>query len=191
MEIFKEIKGYDGYLISNKGRVKTVSRLVKYTHAVTKENHYRRTNERLLKEHINGSGYKFYQLYKNGNSKNIPAHRLVAIAFIENPHNYTVVNHIDGNKLNNCAENLEWCTNEYNHEHATKNGLKASGSAVAGSKLTPRCVNAIRYFINLGFSHEELSKAFNVSRSAISLIAENKTWKQVALTGAEFNYKPI
>lgn len=51
-------------------------------------------------------------------------HRLVAQAFIPNPNNYPQVNHIDGNKLNNKADNLEWCTNEYNMKESWRLGLR-------------------------------------------------------------------
>ena len=53
-------------------------------------------------------------------------HRILAIAFIPNPNNYPVVNHIDWNKLNNSIDNLEWCTNSDNINHAYKMWLKKS-----------------------------------------------------------------
>lgn len=59
-------------------------------------------------------GYYRIGLNKNKNHKNFFIHRLVAEAFIPNPHNYTIVNHIDGNKQNNKVQNLEWCSQSHN-----------------------------------------------------------------------------
>ena len=186
MEIFKEILGFNDYLISNKGRVKTKSRNVRYTHSVTKEEHFRETKERFLKLYYNNrTGYKFVQLYSNKKSKNLTIHRLVAIAFVSNNKKLSTVNHIDGNKHNNCEHNLEWCTNEYNHKHATQTGLKSKGSEISTSILNDNSVHAIKYFLNKGFTHTELSRAFNISRPTVSLISEGKTWKHVSLTGKE------
>ena len=56
--------------------------------------------------------------------KNKTIHRLVAEAFIPNPNNYPQITHIDGNKLNNKVDNLEWCTNEYNMKEAWRLGLR-------------------------------------------------------------------
>ena len=56
------------------------------------------------------SGY----IYLRVNIKKYALHRLVALTFIENPKNKEQVNHIDGNKINNCVNNLEWCTNKEN-----------------------------------------------------------------------------
>ena len=65
------------------------------------------------------NGYHMYSI----NGKQIRAHRLVAEKFIPNPNNYTIVNHIDGNKLNNIYTNLEWCTSQQNSQHAVTNGF--------------------------------------------------------------------
>lgn len=177
-EIFKDIIGYEDYQISNKGRVVSKEKKVRYTHAVTKQEHFRTTEKKFLKIYFNNrTGYKFVQLYKDKQSKNLSIHRLVALNFLENKNNLDTVNHIDGNKHNNTVENLEWCTNLYNHEHATKTGLKASGERISTSKLSVKEVKAIRYLLSKGVSHNDLSKAFNISRPSINLIANNKTWK--------------
>ena len=69
------------------------------------------------------NGYMYITLKDNGRVKNARVHRIVAEAFIPNPNNYTDVNHIDGNKENNCVWNLEWCTKSQNSKHAVENGL--------------------------------------------------------------------
>ena len=98
-----------------------------------------------------------------------------------------IVNHIDGNKHNNAADNLEWCTNAYNHEHATQTGLKAKGSQVGTSKLSESSVIAIRRILKDGINHGKIAEWFGVSRPAISMIPEGKTW--AALTNEELTIK--
>ncbi len=68
-------------------------------------------------------GYERVTIYKNGKRKDFQVHRLVADAFIPNPDNKPQVNHIDGNKLNNVVENLEWVTRSENQLHAKRTGL--------------------------------------------------------------------
>lgn len=180
MEVFREVEEFKDYLISNVGRVKTKSRKVRFVHAVTGEEHFRLTEERFLKVHMNHlTGYKFVQLYKDKKMFNRVLHRLVAAAFLNKDDISDCVNHKDGNKHNNTVENLEWYTNSYNHEHATVTGLKARGSEVGTSKLNDKMVHAIKWFLNKGISRREISQAFKVSRPTISLIANNKIWTHV------------
>ena len=99
MEIWKEIPDYEGlYWVSNQGRAKN-----KYN--------------KLLKLGTDGKGYMKIWLTKDGKQKSFRFHRLVATLFIPNPNNLPEVNHIDENKANNCATNLEWCTRSYNVNH--------------------------------------------------------------------------
>lgn len=188
MEIFKTIPSFPDYEVSNFGRVKTKSRLVRYEHAVTKQEHFRQTSDRFLKVQYNNlTGYKFHQLYKSKKMHNKPIHQLVADAFLPQIEGTECINHKDGNKHNNTVDNLERCTNAYNHKHATETGLKPKGSRIAGSILNENSVYAIKWFLSKGVSHTELSLAFKVSRPTISLISENKTWKHVSLTNTELN----
>lgn len=177
-ETFKTIPSFTDYLISNFGRVKTKARKVRYVHAVTGKEQFRQSEERFLKIFSNANtGYKIVCLYKNKKAHHKSIHRMVAEVFIKNPKKLGFVNHKDGNKHNNIVENLEWCTNEYNHEHATKTGLKPSGERVASSKLNNHCVYAIKWFLKEGYSHNKIATIFKISRATISLIAEGKTWK--------------
>ena len=117
-EIWKPIQDYEGYYeVSNFGNVRSVERYV--------SNH---TGQVLLKSCIlkqgkNYKGYPIVYLSKEGRSKTILVHRLVAKAFVINRNNKPQVNHIDGNKENNMVSNLEWVNNSENQLHAYKLGL--------------------------------------------------------------------
>lgn len=111
MERWKDIKETKGvYQISSKGRVKRVG---KYSNQFTSW-----YDEKILKPAIHERGYLFVQLSINKKILRRYIHRLVAEAFIPNPENKKTVNHKDGNKKNNCVENLEWCTYLENNTHA-------------------------------------------------------------------------
>lgn len=106
-EIWKPVAECNGeYYVSNWGRVKS----------------YKNGKERILKHWI-VKGYAFVQLSKNQKKKSMSIHRLVADSFIANPLNKETVNHKDGNKTNNCLDNLEWMTLKENVQHAWQNGL--------------------------------------------------------------------
>lgn len=104
-EEWRDIEEYEGlYQVSNLGRVKSL----------------KFGKEKILKFGKHKKGYLLVCLCKDGKQKMFQVHRLVAIAFIPNPNNYQEVNHKDENKENNCVENLEWCTREYNVNYGTR-----------------------------------------------------------------------
>jgi len=90
------------YQISNDGRVKSVR------------------SGKILKPKISGAGYHRVNLSVNGKVRSVFVHRLVAMAFIENPSNKPTVNHINENKTDNRVENLEWATNAEQNSHGTR-----------------------------------------------------------------------
>lgn len=81
------------------------------------------------------NGYERVELWENGKGKKFLVHRLVAAAFVPNPEGKPDVNHIDGEKLNNSAANLEWVTQRENQLHAYSVGLQ-KGHHVSGLKLS-------------------------------------------------------
>lgn len=120
-ETWLPIKGYEGlYEISNLGRVKS---LKKVWYAAIKHRQRNEKNETILKS-SHSSHYHRVILIKNKIHTTALIHRLVAKHFIENNENKLQVNHIDGNKLNNRVENLEWVSSRENLIHAIKNNLK-------------------------------------------------------------------
>ncbi len=118
-EIWKDIPGYEGhYQASSLGEIRSIK------------------NECvLLKGDIQKNGYRRVYLWKDGKKKNCLVHRLVASAFIENPNEYTDVNHIDEDKSNNNVNNLEWCTHKYNINYgSTKEKIGAANRGRVVSK---------------------------------------------------------
>jgi hypothetical protein len=119
MEIWKDIKGYEGlYQVSNEGRVKALSRVVKSRWGTPKP-----LKEKEIREIVDSLGYSRLSLSKDGKVKTHKIHRLVAEAFLVGEGQ---INHIDGNKQNNNVSNLEFCTQRENNIHAQETGLKPS-----------------------------------------------------------------
>lgn len=106
MEVWKDIEGYEGkYQVSNFGNVKSL-------------NYHRGNEERLLVPCEDSYGYLHVLLYKNGKRKTCKVHRLVADTFLNNDMCLPSINHKDENKHNNAAENLEFCSVEYNNKYS-------------------------------------------------------------------------
>lgn len=102
-EIWRDVIGYEGhYQVSNYGNVRSVKR-----------------EPIILKGDFQRNGYRRVYLWKDGAKKNVLVHRLVALSFLPNPMNYTEINHIDEDKTNNRAENLQWCSHLYNLNYGT------------------------------------------------------------------------
>jgi hypothetical protein len=166
-EVWKDVKGFEGlYQVSNLGNVK---RLISE----------RVFAERLIGRTIDRYGYVKRVLSKDGKNNYFTEHRLVAIAFIDNPDNKPAVNHIYGIKTDNRVENLEWNTTIENHQHAIDTGLKdQKGIKHHKCKLTEEQVLEIR---KIGFSETttSLSKKYGVSRVHILRLIRNEGWQHL------------
>lgn len=127
-EVWKDIEGYEGrYQVSNLGRVKSLKKAT--TSLISGNVCTRIYDESILKpidtKSNTSKGYVRVHLGKGTGKRVLKSiHRLVALAFIPNPMNLPQVNHINGDKTDNRAENLEWCTAKHNTRHALNNGLK-------------------------------------------------------------------
>lgn len=101
-EIWTEVSGYEGrYLVSSFGRVYSIFA------------------KRIIKTCISNAGYELACLQNSDGKRNQrTVHRLVAVAFLDNPNDLPIINHKDENKLNNHADNLEWCTCAYNNKYS-------------------------------------------------------------------------
>lgn len=116
-EIWLDVQGFEGiYQVSNLGRVKALPKVVLYNDG--RKRHYL---EKVLNVYVNTRGYMYVDLYKDKVKKHYLVHRLVADAFLDNKQNLPQVNHIDEDKFNNRASNLEYCTAEYNCNYGTRN----------------------------------------------------------------------
>lgn len=165
-EEWKDIDGYLGrYRISSDGRVFSI-----------------RAN-RYLKPHLSRPNGRFtVGLSLNGIDKNIFIHRLVAEHFIPNPNKFTIVHHIDHDRLNNNVSNLQWCNQSYNMKQASDAGKisRQKGEKHWASKLTPEEVLAIRSrYSNGGTSYNRLAKEYKVCGDTIRQIVKRHIWKHI------------
>ena len=172
MEIWKDLdEFYEG---SSYGQVRSKSRMVYSTYGgvYIKEG-------RTLKQNDNGQGYLQVSLCYDGKKKTERVHRLVALLFIENPNKLPKVNHKDLNKRNNKVDNLEWCTQLQNVQHAKSNGLLTRGETAINSKLTEAAVVDIKEMIRNGFSNKEIAEIFSVHPGTINCIRTGRNWSHV------------
>lgn len=159
-----EVEGFEGlYAVSSAGDVKSL-----------------RTGK-VLSKPLAGSGYQKADLWKDGVRTQTTVHRLVARAFVACPDGCDEVNHIDGNKLNNAASNLEWSTRQENTDHSRYvlgNDIKpvvATDAATGAEEYYPSIAEAARN----GYSQIGIYKALNGQRKTHG----GKTWAQAEWRG--------
>ena len=156
-EIFKDIDGLEGlYQVSNFGNVISLN----YNHS---------NSRRLMSLSKSSSGYLHVQLYKNSKSKTYLVHKLVASAFIQNPNDLPEVNHIDGNKTNNNAKNLEWVSRSENQKHAIEHSLRKPSPNISNEAVySNKGIIVLQYRLD-----GSLVKVWNSVKEAAEYIGSN------------------
>lgn len=166
------------YLVSNTGRVKTKDRPGSGGASI-------RGHELIQRDNSNGYLRVNMHLKNDEKSKDHLVHRIVAQSFVPEVNDKPFVNHKDGNKHNNNADNLEWCDRSENEKHAWRIGLKTDtatkGELHGMHKLSLEDVRYIRknHVRNGGiYKTGKLAKQFNVSTQTITNIVGNRNWKE-------------
>lgn len=131
--------------------------------------HSKRTGKKMAYQ-IDKDGYLRFRFWIKRKAFKIALHRLVALLYVENPNNYPVVNHIDGNKQNNHKDNLEWCTVRHNTLHAEKLGLRNHKHLCKKVVQKDFNNNIIRVFDSI----VEASKETEISRQQIGKVCLGK-----------------
>lgn len=170
MEQWKSLKGIvdcgDNYEISNLGNVRNVK------------------TKKLRTPQLRDNGYLATMLSYKGKVKNYLIHRLVALAFIPNPENKPMVNHLDGIKINDWVDNLEWSTGKENSDHAYENGLANNrGSNNVMARLTESDVVEIKKLLVQNVLHEDIAERFSIAKTAIAKIQRGERWAYVDIEG--------
>ena len=131
-EEWRDVVGYEGlYQVSDQGRVKSLERKISHWRGGE-----RTVKERILKPRTNRYGYLIVGLYAGGKQKMLTVHRLVCQAFHENLDNKPQVNHLNEDKKDNRACNLEWCTRIENCNHGTRNERSAKNRSKSVGQYT-------------------------------------------------------
>lgn len=159
MEIWKNIEGYEGlYQVSNYGNVKSL----------------RFGKEKILKPAKDKNGYLMVCLSKQSQTTHY-IHRLVAMAFIDNPNNFSELNHRDEDKTNNKVENLEFCDRGYNINYGTRNQkISKQVLCLETGKIYLSTMEVER---ELGFNNGNIGKCCNGKRKTCG----GYTWKYVSI----------
>jgi len=136
---------------------------------------------------VSGSGYLQFLTTTRSPKKVITfaVHRVVAQAFIPNPSGFDVVNHIDGNKLNNQVDNLEWTTHAYNLLHAVNVGLRkdARGEAHHNAVINSDDVKNIIVQLLSGVKQKDIAAQYSITPTSVGNIKKGKTWQHVTIVG--------
>lgn len=146
--MWKPIENYNSlYEVNEKGEIRSL-------YHWNGHKYEKRKKPYILKQTNTTTGYKKVELAKDGKKKSLKVHRLVANAFIPNPMNKPYINHIDGNPINNCVENLEWCTQHENVVHAYETGLK---------KISHITKEKLQRYVENGLTFHQIMKMEHIS----------------------------
>jgi hypothetical protein len=149
IEIWKAIPNYQGYEVSNNGRIRTVD---KVTYSGGRVRHWK---NRMMKLKTDKNGYKRVALWSDGKQKDWLIHRLVADAFLPKKDGLDIVNHIDCDTGNNNVSNLEWTDYSGNLQHAYEHGLNQEPKQIVLIRMTDK---SIYHFISYSKASQFLNK---------------------------------
>lgn len=174
MEKWKQIDCCPHFKISDLGRVRSITRIIE----CGKQKVKRRVKGQDMKSQLTRKGYPTVPL----GEKHVTIHRLVALAFIPNPKNLLCVNHKNGIKTDNRVENLEWCTNQQNKDHAMNNGLYAKGEQIHTAKLTKSEVEEILQLHKIyGLRPCDVAREYNIDSSSASRLLRREFWRHIEI----------
>ena len=176
-ERWAPVEGYEGYYeVSSIGRVYSLPRRCKSSRGGRPST----VPGKVLLPDLTGV-YAMVTLCKNGKTKAIAIHRLVASAFVPNPENKPEVNHKDADKRNNQADNLEWVTKSEQALHAILLGRwpDNKGSSNGQSKLDEVKVSMIKKRLLLGHRISQIARDVGVHEGTIYSIRDGRTWRHV------------
>lgn len=171
IEEWRDVIGYEGlYQVSNFGNVKSLDRLIIAPQGK------RKVTGVALKPCISNKGYFMVSLFKDNKGSTKTIHSLVAKHFIDNHNNYSDINHIDCNKLNNDTDNLEYCSHKNNMEHASRHGIMGKRN-----RLEQWEVDSIVNLTKTGYSQHYIAKFLARSQAVVSKYCQRAgielTWR--------------
>lgn len=145
--MYKAIKGYEGiYEVNELGKVRSVDRIVE-----CKDGSVRKYNGKDLQLNMNKAGYAVVILSKNGISKTLGVHRLVAGSFLPNPDNLPQVHHINHDRNDNRVQNLRWVTSAEQMDNHWR-AAKGTGLRVVGHGIDKMFISSMEVERELGVS---------------------------------------
>jgi hypothetical protein len=171
--------GYEGFAeVSDQGRVRTLDSVRQGERRGLLNLQFKAG--RVLRPHLSRAGYEVVAPKIGAARKKVFVHRLVALAFVKGYADGLSVNHINGCKVDNRAENLEWATLAENTAHQWRLGLaNLRGENQPGHKLTTKQVVAIKRLLAAGASRTDLAIVAEVSYATIKYIGDGKRWQHL------------
>lgn len=173
--IWKDVVGFEVYYeVNNNGVVRTKERVITIScHQKFTRTHSIKSKEK--KQRIGKNGYVTVALVINDVTKNTYLHRIIAEAFVPNPNNYSVVNHINGLKTDNRIENLEWCTSSHNNKHAIDNGLRTAANSCLDKEVSLKILELKKS----GKTQKEIAEHLNLSISTVGGFLRGRSYKNL------------
>lgn len=165
LETKGNLPGYSNYTIFRDGRV------------------YGHSRNRYIKHWVSNRGYAAVRLVRDdGVKSNLLVHRCVAMAFIENPSDHPVVNHLDRNQLNNDVTNLEWTTQRENVRHGFAGWIYKNGNRTGIPRPSNRTLNREQFkelmgYSKQGFGYKRIGSLMGISNGIVKQILKGKTYK--------------